>query len=47
MAILDDFQKNIRIRVREFEEKRELEKKAEEYLQSGVNDGDEVYLQTK
>ncbi|KAL5063379.1 hypothetical protein RYX36_025116 [Vicia faba] len=38
----DDFEKRIRMRVREFEERRELEKKAEEYLQSETIDyGDE------
>lgn len=38
----DDFETKIRRRVKEFEERRELEKKAEEYLQSkGDDDGEE------
>ncbi|CAK8561960.1 unnamed protein product [Lathyrus sativus] len=37
-----DFEKKIRMRVKEFEERRELEKKVEEYLQSEkIDDGDE------
>ncbi|KAK2354653.1 hypothetical protein P8452_74968 [Trifolium repens] len=35
----NDFEMKIRRRVKDFEERRELEKKAEEYLQSRVDDG--------
>ncbi|WJX87680.1 hypothetical protein P8452_69842 [Trifolium repens] len=35
----NDFEMRIRRRVKDFEERRELEKKAEEYLQSRVDDG--------
>lgn len=37
----DDFETKIRRRVKEFEERRELEKKAEEYLESKGDDGEE------